>query len=322
MFNRMLKLLLGCILAGMLGQAAAQGYPSRTIKIIVGFGPGGVADLTARIVAQKLAADMHTSVIVENMPSAGGIVAATTAAKAAPDGYTLYVVSNQNAVSPALWKSLPYDPVADFSMISTIGFFDLALVADGASPLKSVGDALNAARRDPARFNIGTIGVGSTQYLSAALFKSMAKLNVPTVPFKSTGEVLSALKSGSVQVGFETLPAVMAQIRSGGLRALAVTSNKRNPDLPRVPTLAESGLPAYLSSSWNGLAAPAKTPPAIIALLNQEVARAIADPATRKRLEDIGIEPGASSPEAFKTLLQGEIVKWRGVIKRAGIRPQ
>ena len=320
MFFRLLLALM--LLAGSFTQALAQGYPARTIKIIVGFGPGGVADISARVIAQKMAADLGRSVIIENLPSAGGIVAATTAARAPADGYTLYLVSNQNAVSPTLMKSLPYDPVGDFSMISTIGFFDLALVADGASPLKSVGDALNAARRDPARFNIGTIGVGSTQYLSAALFKSMAKLNVPTVPFKSTGEVLSALKSGSVQVGFETLPAVMAQIRSGGLRALAVTSNKRNPDLPRVPTLAESGLPAYLSSSWNGLAAPAKTPPAIIALLNQEVARAIADPATRKRLEDIGIEPGASSPEAFKTLLQGEIVKWRGVIKRAGIRPQ
>ena len=320
MFFRLLLALM--LLAGSFTQALAQGYPARTIKIIVGFGPGGVADISARVVAQKMAADLGRPVIIENLPSAGGIVAATTAARAPADGYTLYLVSNQNAVSPTLMKSLPYDPVGDFSMISTIGFFDLALVADGASPLKSVGDALNAARRDPARFNIGTIGVGSTQYLSAALFKSMAKLNVPTVPFKSTGEVLSALKSGSVQVGFETLPAVMAQIRSGGLRALAVTSNKRNPDLPRVPTLAESGLPAYLSSSWNGLAAPAKTPPAIIALLNQEVARAIADPTTRKRLEDIGIEPGASSPEAFKTLLQGEIVKWRGVIKRAGIRPQ
>ena len=320
MFLRLLLALV--LLAGSFAPALAQDYPTRTIKIIVGFGPGGVADISARVIAQKMAADLGRSVIIENLPSAGGIVAATTAARAPADGYTLYLVSNQNAVSPTLMKSLPYDPVGDFSMISTIGFFDLALGADGASPLKSVGDALNAARRDPARFNIGTIGVGSTQYLSAALFKSMAKLNVPTVPFKSTGEVLAALKSGSVQVGFETLPAVMAQIRSGGLRALAVTSNKRNPDLPQVPTLAESGLPGYLSSSWNGLAAPAKTPPAIIALLSREIARAIADPATRKRLKDIGIEPGASSPEAFKKLLQGEIVKWRGVIQRAGIKPQ
>jgi len=321
MFSRML--LLGCmLLAGSFTQALAQNYPARTIKIIVGFGPGGVADISARIVAQKMAADFGRAVIIENMPSAGGIVAATTAARAPADGYTLYLVSNQNAVSPSLMKSLPYDPVGDFAMISTIGFFDLALITDGASPLKSVGDALGAARRDPAHFNIGTIGIGSTQYLSAALFKSMAKLDVPTVPFKGTGEVLTALKSGSVQVGFETLPAVMAQIRSGGLRALAVTSDKRDPSLPQVPTLAEAGLPGYRSASWNGLAVPAKTPPEIILRLNREIASALADPATRKRLRDIGIEPRASSPEGFKTLLQGEIVKWRGVIERAGIKQQ
>jgi len=320
--NRWFKLLLVCALAGSFVPAGAQEYPARAIKIIVGFGPGGVADISARIVAQKMAADLGRAVIIENLPSAGGIVAAATAARARADGYTLYLVSNQNAVSPALMKSLPYDPVGDFAMISTIGFFDLALITDGASPLKSVGDVLQAARRDPAHFNIGTIGVGSTQHLSAALFKSMAKLDVPTVPFKGTGEVLTALKSGSVQVGFETLPAVMAQIKSGSLRALAVTSNKRNPSLPQVPTLAEAGLPAYLSYSWNGLAAPAKTPKEIILRLNREIAGALADPATRKRLRDIGIEPGASSPEAFKALLQSEIVKWRGVVLRAGIARQ
>lgn len=319
MFRRISKLLLGCILAGLVGQAAAQGYPAHTIKIIVGFGPGGVADLTARIVAQKLAANMGTSVIVENMPSAGGIIAASTAAKAPPDGYTLYVVSNQNAVSPALWKSLPYDPVADFSMISTIGFFDLALVTDGSSPLKNMKDVFNAARHDPAHFNIGTIGVGSTQYLSAELFKSLAKLDVPTVPFKGTGDVISAVKSGTVQVAFETLPAVLAQIKAGSLRGLAVTSGKRLASLPQVPTLAESGLPSYRSSSWNGLAAPAKTPPAIIARLNREIAKAVASPDTQKRLHDIGIEPKTGSPAEFKKLLQSEIVKWTAVVESAKI---
>ena len=319
MFGRISKLLLGCILAGLVGQAAAQGYPAHTIKIIVGFGPGGVADLTARIVAQKLAANMGTSVIVENMPSAGGIIAATTAAKAPADGYTLYVVSNQNAVSPALWKSLPYDPVTDFSMISTIGFFDLAMVTDSSSPLKNMSDVYNAARHDAAHFNIGTIGIGSTQYLSAELFKSLAKLSVPTIPFKGTGDVIAAVKSGTVQVAFETLPAVLAQIKAGSLRGLAVTSEKRLASLPQVPTLAESGLPSYRSSSWNGLAAPAKTPPAIIARLNQEIAKAVASPDTQKRLHDIGIEPKTGTPAAFKALLQSEIVKWTAVVESAKI---
>ncbi len=320
MFNRLL--LLGCVLAGFFGQALAQDYPARTIKIIVGFGAGGVADSTARIIAQKLSENMGKGVIVENLPSAGGIIAAATVAKAPADGYTLYIVSNQNAVSPALMKSLPYDPVGDFAMISTIGFFDLAMVTDGASPLKNVADVLKAARKDPAHFNIGTIGIGSTQHLSAELFKSMAHLEVPTVPFKGSGDVIAALRSGTVQIGFETLPAVMAQIKGGTLNALAVTSEKRIAALPHVPTLAESGLPGYQASSWNGLAAPAKTPHDIIARLNREVAKALASPDTKKRLQDIGIEAKGSTPEAFKALLESEIVKWRGVVERAKIEKQ
>lgn len=321
MFTRML--LLGCmLLAGCFGQALAQEYPTRTIKIIVGFGPGGVADSTARIVALKMSENMGKGVIVENIPSAGGIIAASTVAKAPADGYTLYIVSNQNAVSPALWKSLPYDPVADFAMISSIGFFDLAMVTDSSSPFKSVKDVLQAARKDPSHFNIGTIGIGSTQHLSAELFKSLANLDVPTVPFKGSGDVIAALKSGTVQLGFETLPAVMAQIKAGSLRALAVTSEKRIQALPQIPTLAESGVTGYQSSSWNGLAAPAKTPHEIIVRLNKEVAKALASPDTKKRLQDIGIEAKGSSPEAFKKLLESEIVKWRGVVERAKIEKQ
>ena len=320
MFTRIL--MFACLLAGLSGQALAQGYPARTIKIIVGFGPGGVADSTARIVALKMSENMGQGVIIENLPSAGGIIAASTVAKAPADGYTLYIVSNQNAVSPALWKTLPYDPVADFAMISSIGFFDLAMVTDGASPLKNVKDVLKAAKTDAAHFNIGTIGIGSTQHLSAELFKSLANLDVPTVPFKGSGDVIAALKSGTVQLGFETLPAVMAQIKAGSLRALAVTSEKRIPALPQVPTLAESGVTGYQSSSWNGLAAPAKTPHEIIVRLNKEVAKALASPDTKKRLQDIGIEAKGSSPEAFKKLLESEIVKWRAVVERAKIEKQ
>ena len=320
MFNRLL--LLFCVLAGCFGEAQAEQYPARTIKIIVGFGAGGVADSTARIIAQKLSENMGKSVIVENMPSAGGIIAAATVAKAPADGYTLYIVSNQNAVSPALMKSLPYDPVGDFAMISTIGFFDLAMVTDSSSPLKTVADVLQAAKKDPGHFNIGSIGIGSTQHLSAELFKSLASLDVPTVPFKGTGDVIAALRSGTVQIGFETLPGVMAQIKGGTLRALAVTSEKRIAALPKVPTLAESGLPSYRAASWNGLAAPAKTPREIIIRLNKEVAKALVAPDTRKRLQDIGIEAKGSTPEAFKTMLESEIVKWRAVVERAKIEKQ
>jgi tripartite-type tricarboxylate transporter receptor subunit TctC len=307
-----------CLVAG----AVAQEFPSRPVKIVVGFGPGGVADITARIVAQKMGESIGKQVIVENSPSAGGINAAVSVARAPADGHTLLLVSNQNAVSPSLFKSLPYDPVGDFAMISLFGSFDLVLVADKAAPFKGVPDVIAAARGNPSRFNIGTIAIGSTQHLSAELFKSLANLDVPTVTYKSTGEVVNALKSGSVQVGFEMVPAVGPQIASGNLRPLAVSSSKRIAAMPDVPTIAESGLPGYLASSWNGLAAPAKTPREIVQYLNREVAKAVNAPDAQKRLHEVGINPQAGSPEALKALLESEIVKWRGVIERARIEKQ
>lgn len=322
MRNWILKASLACALTVLTAQSWAQQFPAHPIKIVVGFAPGGVADISARIVAKKLSESLGKQVFVENMPSAGGIVAALTVAKAAPDGYTLLLVSNQNAVSPALMKSLPYDPVKDFSMISTMGFFDLVLVTAPSSPYKSVKDVLAGARGNPAHFNVGTIGVGSTQHLSAELFKSLAKLDVPTVPYKGSGNVILAVQAGDVAIGFETLPAVAAQIQSGTLRALAVTSDKRAASLPGVPTIAESGVPGYQSSSWNGLAAPAKTPKDVVARLNRAVAEAMASAETKKRLQEIGIQPMSSSPEAFKTLLDKEIVKWRDVVAQAKIEKQ
>lgn len=320
MFKWLLELLLGCmLLPGLLGQALAEEYPARTIRIIVGYGAGGGADFNQRIVAQKMSENMGTAVIIENMPSAGGILAAVTAAKARSDGYTLYMVSTQNVMSQAMMKSLPYDPVRDFSLISLTGSFDLVMVTDSSSPFKNVNDVLLAARRDPSHFNIGTVGVGSTQYLSAELFKSMANLTVPTVPFKGSGEVIAALMSGTVQVGFETLPAVIEQIKAGKLRALAVTSEKRSPALPKIATIAESGVPNYHTTSWNGLAAPAKTAPEIITRLNREIVKVLASPDIQKRLQAMGVEPKSSSPEFFKALLESEIVKWRGVVEHAKI---
>lgn len=320
MFTRML--LTVCMLAGMSGQAMAEEYPARSIRIIVGFGPGGGGDAIARIVAQKMSENMGKPVFIDNLPGAGGNIAATTAAKAPADGYTLFLVSNQNTVSPAMFKSLPYDTVRDFAMISTTSFFDFAMVTDSSSPLKNLDDVVQAAKKDPAHFNIGTISIGSTQHLSAELFKSMAGLEVPTVPFKGSGDVLAALKSGTVQVAIDTLPAVMAQIRAGSLRALAVTADKRTAALPQVPTFAESGFPGYHSYAMNGLVAPARTPHEIIVRLNQEVVKALAAPDTQKRLKDIGIEGRSSTPEAFKSILESEIVKWRGVVERAKIEKQ
>ena len=302
--------------------ASAQNYPARPIKIIVPFGAGGVADITARVLAQKMSETIGQQVLVENRPSAGGIIASEAVAKAEPDGYTLLLISNGNAVSATLFKSLPYDTVNDFAPVSTAGFFDLVVLVDGDSKIGSVRELIAAAKANPAKFNIGTINIGSTQHLSAELFRSMAGVEAQTVPFKGTPAVVTALRANDVQVAFEILAPVMSQIKAGALKPLAVTSNRRFAGLPDVPTVSESGLPGYQSSSWNGIAAPARTPQAIIDRLNREINAAVAAPELKQRLQDLGVEARASTPQALKELLVSEIAKWRAVIERAKIEKQ
>ena len=302
--------------------AFAQGYPARPVKIVVPFAAGGVADITARVLSQKMGGTMGQQVIVENRPSAGGIVASEAVAKAEPDGYTLLFITNGNAVSASLFKSLPYDTVNDFAPVSTVGFFDLVLVVDSASKIGSVRELIGSAKANPNKLNIGTINIGSTQNLAAELFKSMADVDAQVVPFKTTPAVITALKGGDVQAAFEILAPVLAQIRGGALKPLAVTSDKRFSGLPEVPTVAESGVPGYQASSWNGIAAPARTPKSVIDRLNREVNAAAAAPEVRKRLQDLGVEARAGTPAALGALLVSEIAKWRAVIERAKIEKQ
>jgi tripartite-type tricarboxylate transporter receptor subunit TctC len=322
----MKRLLLYRICTAALAVAAtstfAQGYPARPVKIVVPFAAGGVADITARVLSQKMGETMGQQVIVENRPSAGGIVASEAVAKAEPDGYTLLFITNGNAVSASLFKSLPYDTVNDFAPVSTVGFFDLVLLVDSASKIGSVRELIASARANPNKLNIGTINIGSTQNLAAELFKSMAGVEAQVVPFKTTPAVITALKGGDVQAAFEILAPVLAQIRGGALKPLAVTSDKRFSGLPEVPTVAESGVPGYQASSWNGVAAPARTPRAVIDRLNREVNAAVAAPEVRKRLQDLGVEARAGTPAALGALLVSEIAKWRAVIERAKIEKQ
>jgi len=322
----MKRLLLHRICAAALAAAAtstlAQGYPAKPVKIVVPFAAGGVADITARVLSQKMSEAVGQQVIVENRPSAGGIVASEAVAKAEPDGYTLLFITNGNAVSASLFKSLPYDTVNDFAPVSTVGFFDLVLVVDSASKIGSMRELVGYARANPNKLNLGTINVGSTQNLAAELFKSMSGIDAQVVPFKTTPAVITALKGGDVQAAFEILAPVLAQIRGGALKPLAVTSDKRFSGLPEVPTVAESGVPGYQASSWNGVAAPARTPRAVIDRLNREVNTAVAAPEVRKRLEDLGVEARAGTPAALAALLVSEIAKWRAVIERAKIEKQ
>jgi tripartite-type tricarboxylate transporter receptor subunit TctC len=318
-------MLLGCLAAAVLCvavSASAQSYPTKPIHVIVGFGPGGVADLTCRVVAQKLSAQLGQQVLIENRPSAGGIVAADAVAKAAPDGYTLLLMSNGNAVSASLFKSLPYDTVADFASVSTLGFFDIAVITKSDSKFNSVKELIAYAKANPGKLNIGTINVGSTQNLSAELFKGMSGIDAMIVPYKGSPDVLVALRGNDVQVAFDMLAPIMSQLKSGVVRLLAITSDRRFPALPDIPTVAESGIPGYQASSWNAISLPAKTPRSIIDRLNKEINTALAAPEVKSKLLDLGVVARGGTPEQLKTLLMSDIDKWRGVIDRAKIEKQ
>ena len=300
----------------------AQPLSSRAIKIVVPFGAGGVADLTARIVAQKMADNMGQPVVIENKPGAGGVVAGDTVAKADADGHTLLLMSNGTAVSAGLFKSLPYDTVKDFAPISTLGFFDIAIVVPQNSPYKTLPDLLAFARANPGKLNIGTINVGSTQNLSAELFKSTANIQVQIVPFNGTPAVITALRGGQIDAAVEILSPMLPQINANAIQALAVFGDKRSTVLKDVPTAAQSGLSNFSAASWNALAAPAKTPKEIIARLNREVKVALDSPDVKKRLLDLNIDATYSTPEQLATLLAAEIRRWSEVIAKAKIPTQ
>lgn len=307
---------------GIAAIAHAQSYPTKPIRFLVPFGPGGVGDITARLVAQKLSGTLGQQVIVDNRPSAGGVVATEVVAKAEPDGYTLLLLNNAHAVSATLFKSLPYDTATAFAPISSISTFSIVVLVNPDSPIRSLKELIAQAKANPNRFNVGTINIGSTQHLSAELFKSMAGVDVVHVPFNNTGAVLTALRGNQVQAAFEIMAPVIGQVKGGGLRALAVSPNTRFSGLPGVPTMAESGVPGYHVTSWNGVAAPAKTPRAIINRLNQAVHEALAAPDIRQRFPELGVEARPASPEAFRELLISEIAKWKAVIEKANIPRQ
>jgi len=300
----------------------AQEYPAKLITIVVPFGAGGVADLTVRLVAQKMSVSMKQPIIVENRPGAGGVVAASTVARARPDGYTLFLMSNGTAVSANLFKKLPYDTIKDFAPISTLGYFDLAVLVNNKLPVKSVSELIAYGKANPGKLSIGTINRGSTQNLAAELFTSMAGIDALIVPYRGSPEVLTAAGTGEINAAVEILSPALPQIKAGNFRALAVTSSKRFAGLPNVPTVAESGLPNYQATSWNALAAPAATPRPIIDRLNKEINAAVASPEIKARLLELGIAEQGGTPESTKQLLANDIAKWGVVITKAKIEKQ
>ena len=302
--------------------AHAQSYPTKPVRIVVPFGAGGIADITARAVAQKMSETLGQQVIVENRPGAGTIPGSDAVAKAAPDGYTLLLMSNGNAVSVGLFKSLPFDAVKDFAPISTLGFFDITLLTANDSRFKTLKELVAYAKANPGKLNIGTVSIGSTQNLAAELFKTTAGVDVQIVPFKDTPAVITALRGKQLDVAMEILGPVLAQISAKDVTPLAVLGEARFSGLPDVPTAKEAGVAGFSVASWNALAAPAKTPPAILARLNAAANAAVNAPDVQKRLSTLGVTARAGTPEQLQSLLAGEIKRWGEVIARAKIEKQ
>lgn len=305
-----------------LGLRAQPRFPERAITLLVPFAPGGIADLTARAVAEQMARGLGQPVIVDNRPSAGGIVASQAVATARPDGHTLLLMSNANAVSVGLFKRLGYDPVKDFAPVATLGFFDLGLFVAASSRFATLKDVLAYARANPGRLNVGTIAPGSTQHLSAKLFETVAGVDALVVPYKGSPAALTALRSGEVDLVFEVLGPMLPQLAAGAVRALAVSSDRRNPALPEVPTVQQAGVPGYNVASWNALAAPAGTSPEVVATLHRAAREALATPAVQDRLGKAGMRLQPGTPAELQALLASEIRRWGEVIRAAKIEPE
>lgn len=310
------------VLAGSAVLAQAQNFPTRPIRFLVPFGPGGVGDLTARVVAQKMSVSLGQPVVIDNRPSAGGIVATEIVAKAEPNGHTLLLLNNSHGISHSLFKKLPYDVANAFVPVSTISTFSVVILVSPDSKFRSLKDLIAQAKASPGKLTVGTIQIGSSQNLSAELFKSMAGIDALTVPFTNSGAVQAALRSNQVQVAFEITAPVISQLRTGGLRALAVSPSTRFPGLPDVPTVAEAGVPGYQVTSWNGIAVPARTPKAIVTTLNKAVVEAVNAADTRQRFQEMGAEARSSTPEAFRAFFADEMAKWAKVIESARIPKQ
>ena len=300
---------------------AQTAFPSKPLKIVVPNAAGGAADITARTVAQKLSEALGQSVVIDNKPSAGGIVAGEMVARSEPDGHTLLLISSGTAVSAALFKSLPIDTVKDFTPVSKLASFDLVIAVAEGGRFKTLIELLAYARANPGKLNIGTPQIGTTQNLAAELFLSSAGLTAQIVPFNGTPPVITALRGGEIDAMVEILGPLMPQIQSKALRPVALLSDKRSPVLPDVPAVREAGgnLSQFNVSSWNGLSAPAKTPREVVQRLSRELQTILALPEVKKRLLELSLYAQGSTPEQASELLSQDIRRWTEVIAKSKV---
>lgn len=320
--SRWLLLLAGIGCAVPAPADAQSGYPNRPVRILVPYGPGGVADTTVRLLAQKLNERLGQQFVIENRPGAGGILAAKAGASAPPDGYTLALTGNGTAISKSLFKSLPYDVLRDFKSVSVMAWLDLTIATKADGPLKTVSDIVAAAKKDPGKLNFGTIAPGSTQHLSAELFRLTGDIKVTMVTFRTTPDLVTALLRGDVDVGFDYLAGFRAQMNDQMLRAVASTGEKRSPSTPDVPTVRESGMPDYVVTSWNAVSAPAGTPDEIVRFLSKEINEALKSPDIQAKALQFGLDARGTTPEEMQARMRADIEKWGAVIEKAGLEKQ
>ena len=302
--------------------AAAQTYPSRPIQVIIPFAGGSASDVVTRILLERAGRSIGQPFIIDNRPGAGGNTGTLAAAKSAPDGYTLVGSgSGPIAANPTLYHDLGYDPEKDFEPVAMIAAFTNVVVASTKLPVKTLADLIAYAKAHPGELNYGSVGIGSSQHLAGAYFEQVVGAKLTHVPYRNIGQYAADLIAGTVPLGFQWLPNVLAPLNSGGARALAVAGKTRMAALPDVPTSAEAGLPEYQASGWFTMLAPHGTPKPIVARLNQELNAALVDPAVRERLTEQGAEAVIFTPDELRTYIAAEIVKWRDIINRAGIPP-
>jgi len=301
------------------GACAAQGYPSKPIRFLVGFPPGGTNDILARALAPKLSEALGQPVVIENRGGASTAIATELAARSAPDGYTIVLNAPGHATNPALMK-LSFDPVRDFAFITLLAESQNLLVVHPSLPVDSVKSLIAISKQRPGEINYGSSGIGTTPHLSAELFQYMTGARWVHIPYKGSGIGLSALLSGEVSLYFANVPAAIRHVQAGKLRPIALSGSKRTAAAPGIPTVAESGLPGFAVTSWFGVAAPAKTPRAVVDRLNSEIVRALNAPDLRERMQGMGADPVGNTPEQYTAFVQNEIAKWGKVIKAAGIK--
>ena len=303
--------------------AAAQQYPSRPIRLIVPFTPGGTTDIVARVVGNRLAESLGVQVVIENRPGAAGSIGAEVAARSKPDGYTLFMGHiGTLAVNPALYAKLPYDPLRDFAPISMVTMVPSMLVVHPSLPVKSMKELMAFAKSHPGALTYGSTGAGGTPYLAVEYFKVMAKLDIVEVPYKGAAPMTTDLISGEISLTITGIPALLPHVKSGRLRALAVSSAKRSAAVPELPTMSEAGLRGYEATAWYGIVAPAGTAREILVKLNAEVISSLKHPDVGNRLKSEGAEPGGSTPNEFAAFIKTETARWAEVIKTTGVKQQ